>query len=196
MTRPGLRANAAKLVLKIKTDYPTADVIYDIGGNVGLMAVAFSLAYPEAIVHTFEPHPLTYQMLCNHVKNLPIAAHNIAMWSRPETLTLAFPPDRADQDNTGLFSAVIRDGKRMVKVEATTVDLFARTHPAPDLIKIDVEGAECEVLAGTRNTLKDAKCLVTEENPRYPHALADVFLEMMGYQKIPAGEDAVWVKHE
>jgi hypothetical protein len=44
-----------------------------------------------------------------------------------------------------------------IEVRAITLDSFARDHQAPRLIKIDVEGAEVQVLEGAGNVFDDAK---------------------------------------
>jgi hypothetical protein len=40
-------------------------------------------------------------------------------------------------------------------VSVTTLDDFIMTHPRPDLVKMDIEGAEVQALRGTRSLLKE-----------------------------------------
>lgn len=49
-------------------------------------------------------------------------------------------------------------------VDAVTIDQVARTHglAGPMLLKIDVQGAELDVLAGARKTLKHTECVILE----------------------------------
>jgi FkbM family methyltransferase len=52
------------------------------------------------------------------------------------------------------------------RVQAFSVDDLARTHGTPSVLFIDVEGFECEVLRGARETLSNAPDLFVEVHTR------------------------------
>ncbi|OFV80625.1 MAG: hypothetical protein A2Y78_03205 [Acidobacteria bacterium RBG_13_68_16] len=49
-----------------------------------------------------------------------------------------------------------------IAVETLTLDDFVSDHPFPALVKIDVEGAEAEVLRGAASAISRGVCLVLE----------------------------------
>lgn len=52
--------------------------------------------------------------------------------------------------------------KKVERVRTTTVDAHAAIHGAPDVLSLDVQGAEMRVLRGAVETMKNLVCLVTE----------------------------------
>jgi FkbM family methyltransferase len=78
-----------------------------------------------------------------------------------------------------------KGGERSVEVEVTTLDDAVAAHGAPTLIKLDVEGAEGDVMAGARRLLSSGAArpawLIELHNPQCE---ADVkrHLAAAGYQ--------------
>jgi FkbM family methyltransferase len=142
-------------------------VIYDVGANVGIYSlVASRAAGPAGMVYSFEPLPRNLAYLRRHVainnlQNCQIVEK--AVCDRQGTLAFA----------TVAFSASMAhlspDGE--VLVPSTTLDACvygeARLRP-PNILKIDVEGAEMGVLRGAAHT-------ITEFRPT-------IFLEIHGTQ--------------
>ena len=68
------------------------------------------------------------------------------------------------------------------EVPVKTLDSLVGSLPKPHLLKIDVEGAELEVLKGAQHTLKDCAAVILEVSvvPRYENApqLSDVVCYM------------------
>lgn len=121
------------------------EVVFDVGANIG----DHTQAYLEAcdLVYAFEPHPLSFQCLQH---NCP-GAHvfNIALSDEKGELSFR------GLDNVGA-SRVRPDGG--IKVEAARLDDLAL--PAPQFVKIDVEGFEPKVLKGMKETLRQHRPLV------------------------------------
>lgn len=73
----------------------------------------------------------------------------------------------------------------------STVDIFK--FPSPDFIKIDVQGAELDILQGMTNTLKTVKHLIVElQHVEYNIGAKQVsesipFIESLGFELVPTG---------
>lgn len=131
-----------------------ADVVWDIGGHVGGVAIRAALDPRVKAVHCFEPNPHTAARLQTNLSlnpDLPITHHAVALGDKTETRTLHFGPPH----NIGQTSFVVRTTELGTPVECETVDGLIATGSAapPTLIKIDVEGFEPQVLIGASHLL-------------------------------------------
>lgn len=132
---------------------PDNSVYLDIGANVGLHSILYSKTAKE--VHAFEPlrKNLEYfqkMVSINKIKNikiLPCAVLDFEGLAKFE---------EGDSSATGKIS---RNGK--IEVNVITLDKYIkRSKISPDIMKIDVEGAEVSVLKGARNLIKIFKPLI------------------------------------
>jgi FkbM family methyltransferase len=114
-------------------------VFYDLGANVGFYSVM--AARRGAIVHAFEPEPGNLLALRRHVElnALNIVVHEAAVSDVEGRATFG------GSGSTGRLG----DGR----IEVQTVALDSLTIPPPDVMKIDVEGAELAVLRGGYRTI-------------------------------------------
>ena len=145
-------------------------IFMDIGAHVGY----FSLLAAREVgstgkVFSFEPDPSNYCLLVGNAKlngYEELAAFNIAMSRQAGETTLFL----SGLDN-GRHSTYKQDlpQRGHIPVQATTVDTFLEQQgwPAVDLVKIDVEGAERDVLNGMRRFLEQRHPfgLIIELNP-------------------------------
>ncbi len=151
------------------------DVVIDAGANVGVAAAFFALACGAGQVHCFEPVPAVFAILEENAAHVPgCVAHNVGLSSSPGPAELTYYPGaaamsglhadpREDRDlvhrvlvNRGATSAEASsrlEGSfepQVVRCELTTLSEAIRTLGITrvDLLKVDVEKAELEVLAG------------------------------------------------
>lgn len=143
------------------------DVVWDIGANVGLYSVRFSRAVgPSGQVWAFEPVPRAREQLVAAVatgdgSNVEVVA--AAMGDRPGSVTMEVGEMTA---LSRVITPVVARAPRLeseedcIEVEVCTGDAFRRERglPAPNVLKIDVEGFEIEVLQGLHDTLRDRTC--------------------------------------
>lgn len=123
-----------------------ADVIFDLGANVGVSTLYFRLRYPESTIHCFEPDPNNVRRLYDQAAIIRDARiHNVALWSSNGTLSFHVDPHR------GSLSSVssVHDRQQKVDVQARTLDslLQEKNIREIDLMKFDIEGAEEEAFA-------------------------------------------------
>jgi hypothetical protein len=71
-----------------------------------------------------------------------------------------------------------------LSVQTVTLDEFALSHPPPDVIKIDVEGAETEALAGAHSLLGSARApkLIIELHGEEKARSVEAILVSFGYR--------------
>ena len=155
---------------RIKRLFPDANVIFDVGSNVGVHTCLFSEFYPNSKIYTFEPVPQTYMALVqnvnlNNLKN--VTCFNFGFLEKELKQDLCCPLNR-DSENSGLYSTKIPDGKNKVSSHFYNFgDWCVRNNIIPDLLKIDVEGAEFEILNSSDCIIHKIKYLIIEDNPTF-----------------------------
>ena len=170
------------------------DVCYDIGGYRGFSAGIMALA-GAAKVFVFEPvaaNQRAISRLCSLNPTLPLQLLPMAVGRTDGVVRLKVMPDSsmaklADSD----FQADVPPVEE-IEVTACRIDTLvaAKRIPPPDVIKIDVEGAELDVLRGAAGTLRDGKPTVLVEV--HTSALARACAEelvAMGYRVRPVEPD-------
>ena len=133
----------------------SGDTVVDIGANRGMFALAASRLVGDAgKVICFEPNPNCFNLLdrdiaANGIAN--IVVHKIGLGSREEELLLSVPLINSGEGTFGQ-SAYGADTTYQVRAEVKRGDQIL-ADARPSLIKIDVEGFECNVLAGLAGTI-------------------------------------------
>lgn len=93
-----------------------------------------------------EPDIKTYNKLCKHIENMPnVTAYQKTIWKDNRTMCFS--------NKKGRGSAISSSG---TLVDAVCIDTLSENYN-PTYIKIDVEGAEKQAIAGGINTLKNIK---------------------------------------
>lgn len=122
------------------------DVFYEVGANNGFLGLlAAKIIGPEGHVYAFEPLPKNAQkalqlMQINGVDNFTLLPKAV---SEKEGKVESF---LGDSNSTP--SLIQGDRDHSITVAAVTLDGFVRENRWPNLIKVDVEGAELLVLKG------------------------------------------------
>lgn len=121
-----------------KNDRP---IILDCGANIGLSCIYFKSIYPNAIVHAYEPDSKLFQVLKQNIeinKFTNVNLHQAAIWI--EDTHLSF-------DNKGSEASHIDlSGKSSNSVQAYSLAAILNGFDHIDLLKMDIEGAEFEVI--------------------------------------------------
>lgn len=175
-------------------------VAYDIGANIGLAAVPLAKAVgPSGQVFCFEPNPLCVAYLqanlerhgCNQCRILPLA---VTGGEQQVAFTVNFANSLLGLSlHSGFYGSKI--GQEIL-VAGDRLDLLQQRFrlPPPDVIKIDVEGAEVAILPGLRPVLEASRPLLLLELHHFTLAAALLpELSALGYwfQDCVTGE-----KHE
>lgn len=140
-------------------------VFYDLGGNAGFYALLANRFIQGGRVYSFEPSPAAQAVFQQHVKRNSRFIHNNNIRLLPYALSdsekqVEFSNDSIQQDgNTYITgSPVFSNAGDFLTIPCYSVDgLLQLKYDKPDVIKIDVEGAEYDVLKGAINTLQQYK---------------------------------------
>lgn len=127
-------------------------VIFDIGANIGVSTMFFRMCYPKAIIHSFEPDPNNLARLKVLAKELGnVHVHEYALWNEDTQLTFYADPHRGSSSST----QKIRARQEEIVVNAITLDQILSKYGSKgvDILKIDIEGAEENVLSAWKSNI-------------------------------------------
>lgn len=193
------------------------DCVVDVGANVGYYTLlSAALCGPTGHVLAFEPHPANFALLgraleANHVRWALADAHAIS--DEAGSVPLFLP---SSERLTGQASITRTFAGESIDVPATTLDAFLAQRGVEHvrLLKVDVEGAEPKVIAGSSEYLRQGKvdCIVLEWNPEswknhkelsglledrydiYPVSDSKVGLSATGISGLEGAQDCVLVR--
>ena len=155
------------------------DVFYDVGANVGFFALAGArLVGPAGAVYAFEPVPENAAAIrasaeLNGLANVEVVAKAVGRATGRDRLLLVEDLSWSHLESRGLHPLATGT----LEIETVAIDdLVAdgRLRP-PQLVKIDVEGAEIDVLEGMRKTMEEHRPAIVCEL----HDTAAAFIETM-----------------
>lgn len=148
-------------------------VVYDVGAFEGILTLFFSRQAKQVVA--YEPNPSSYRRVLENTRlnnAANITVRNLAVGEREGSITITFDrlmPGGASGDSE-VSEQISRTSRRAgsVRVDMAPLDLDIPRGglPAPDFVKVDIEGMELAALRGMRQTLS-----------RYRPAL---YLEMHG----------------
>lgn len=174
----------------------------DVGAQIGYhsLAIASNMDSAQVCVYAFEPNP------ANQVRMQTILDKNPELAKRIELVKVALSDSNdtrefnfSDNVDSGYsFGGFLENasppaeqgsyeqaGFKVQAVRTQTLDDFLSENPsvAPDLIKIDVEGAEVAVLKGAERTLKNHRpCMLLEVHSTYTMYECGALLREWGYE--------------
>jgi FkbM family methyltransferase len=151
---------------RILRELKTEDVFWDVGANLGIYSL-LAASCSKVNVVAFEPNPTTVISLRKNIelnkkaniKVLTVALSNSKGRAR-------FNPEGV-QLSHGRAHLVTEEIGETIEVETISGDKLIEngTAPRPDIIKIDVEGAEHLVIKGMSKALSNCRELFCEVHP-------------------------------
>ena len=175
------------------------DTIVEIGGHIGYVALWLAKLADPGHVYVFEPAPDNLKYIERNIRgktNITLVPKGVGDVQAERTMFVerltgmnnTFVEDSPLLKVNAAFNGLNADHLReSVPVALVRFDDFASEHSLrPVFIKIDVEGFECEVLEGTRETLRSARPKLMIEVMRHRDRVWQILREA-GYVAI--GED-------
>ncbi len=149
-------------------DLPFADFrpqhVLDLGANIGFASVYFAARWPQARILALEPSRKNLALLTLNTRPWRrITALQGAVWTHPTRLQIANPGAAPNAYRMTETAESLSDA-----VAAYTVDQLIAHHGCEqiDLVKMDVEGAEAEILRHGARWLDRIRVLMIELHDR------------------------------
>ena len=134
--------------------------VFDVGANIGDMTLQFIRLVRSGEVHAFEASAATFERLsvrCRIERETNIFLNNVAVSDREGVASLHVYDDKYSSWNSLARRPLQNYGIDVMPVrteaaKTTTVDMYCDHHTVRriDLLKVDVEGAELQVLHGAQ----------------------------------------------
>lgn len=139
-------ADPARYAEAVIEAFDPGERVWDVGAYRGGYALAAAAA--GARVRAFEPDPTNYDALVSATRDAGVVTHRLALADAPGYAQLR----RGESTDPSTWRLGPVDGGRtpVVTVDGLVADGFV----PPDVLKVDVEGAEARVLAGAAETLR------------------------------------------
>lgn len=150
-------------------------VIFDVGGNVGLMSLFFAKIVPNGLVYAFEPTDYALNKFKTNLELNPELAKRIklnqcfiysSIEDEPELEAFSSWKLTGDEKRHSVHKGIAKSAKN---IAAITLDYFVKEKNIQklDLIKIDTDGYELEVLKGGKHILATLRPKVIFEVGQY-----------------------------
>lgn len=163
----GSGANELAVQKAIASHLRPGSVFYDVGANVGFFAtIAARLVGTEGRVFAFEPVAANADQIhrnarLNRFENIAVVQRAVAAASGRSEFW------NAEYSGGGALTSAPKppDATSMLRVDVVALDdfVYGEKSPPPDVVKVDVEGAELEVLNGMERLLSERRPVVVYE---------------------------------
>lgn len=149
------------IISDLLRELKTEDVFYDVGANMGLYTIFGGKSCSEVIA--FEPYSPNLKMLRKNIRHNNLS--NVQLYGTALSDTdgkISFNVSDEATIGCGTPSIVNNEKKNSVKVATKRGDDLTAEDglPSPNVVKIDVEGAEALVISGLEDTLRSPDCRV------------------------------------
>ena len=152
-------------------------VIVDLGANCGLASKWFSMRYPTARVIAFEPNELACRTAVRNLPERSVSVRCAAAGAADGTIELWTRPGQSWGSSVlgswGIQVTPSADHK-VDPVASVSLDSMLDELGHIDLLKIDIEGAEYDVLRAC-SRIDDVGCIIGEFHPQAGIAAEDFF---------------------
>ncbi len=169
---------------------PDQAVILDIGANIGNHTVYWALERNAKKIYSFEPLVSTFEILEKNIKlnNLEnrVTLFNFGLFNEETNASVAVYNLR----NVGLTSFTPNENGNFKLKKLDEIDIPEKI----DLMKVDVEGAEVQMLQGAVETIKRNKPVIVIETYKYKPEVEGILLPL-GYKQVDTireGEDYIY----
>lgn len=137
----------------VRDDYLLRDTnlkgdVIDIGANIGVFSVYCAALFPKSRIFSYEPVPENYSALVTNTQKFRNVKTFRSLVLGKKGSGKIFISD----ENEGKHSILDNSGKEIIAKSTTLKDIFSKNKiKSADLVKMDVEGAEYDILYNTED---------------------------------------------
>jgi FkbM family methyltransferase len=158
---------------QMPADFRAPAVIVDAGANVGLASVFFASRYPNATIVAIEPDDDNFELLlANTAECTNVRPMKAALWHTHEQVELRDP-------GIGDWGLQVHPSAEAANGIATvTMDDLVAEYGRVNLLKMDIEGAEREVLNASSSWLGSVGAIAVELHETETNDVLSLFGEL------------------
>jgi len=168
-------------VYYFESDNPRPRII-DAGAHIGLSTLYFKKIFPFSHIISLEPNPLTFSLLEKNIfenQVQDVELHQAALAAGAEKSTFFMDDTENEWFSTAGFSPGAWNGMQNSKqISVETLQLASFLDKTVDFLKMDIEGAEQEVLLASGDQIKQVKKIIIEFHT-VPHQSLSKILEFL-----------------
>lgn len=155
------KRNELEGVSDLLSELDSNDIFLDVGANLGIHSIFASKVAKEA--YAIEPHPTNIAHMClnRRQNNVGFKIFSCAFSSEQGYAKLPAPISESSVDGSASINGDV-SCKDHLYVKSEVGDLLFATQnlEVPSIVKIDVEGAEKDVIEGLSDTLNHEQCRI------------------------------------
>jgi FkbM family methyltransferase len=141
---------------------PDANIVMDIGANIGAATLYFSLLYPTAEIFAFEPLSEAYQLLdANTRSRQRVHRFPFGLFDVDEEIPL-YLGAHGTVTSSVFQSSKTLEASEIIRLRSVSDWLKENSIKRVDVLKIDTEGCEVPILRGMRDVLPFVKLIHLE----------------------------------
>lgn len=163
---PGLERAAGDLFHAVGNYVTESDTVWDIGSNLGILTFCSAVKVgPRGHVYSLEADPRYADIQSRTLRNFTGNSGKVsilcaAVADRPGVLELVIPKKGHARNHLSVVAGnTAGEGEMTKQVVTLTLDWLLDFWPAPQFIKIDVEGAEVLAIQGAERLFTEARPL-------------------------------------